>query len=273
MKRSDIYPHRIAATGFSVVELLVVIAMVLVLVGLLVGGLATARFRARVTVCANHFRQWGIAANLYAQEDRQQRLPSFPLPLEKFANKRYGDLAPWFVSLQMGTNLSAYGVSLPLWFCPAKRNGRGFQLANEHFKARHPGQTLTTVEELTEVWREQAEFFGAIDYCWWVPRPLTGSTEVYPDPKLCRSRVPDGWPTRLEDPAGASQPILTDWALGSWNDDLTEVEIQEGNGGHEFPAYRTVRSLNALFVDGRVETRKRKELNWQIQTGRHAVLY
>ena len=263
---------RRAALGFTLIELLVTLAIIAILAGLSLGGLATARFRSRVTVCANNFRQWGIAVNLYAQEDTQGRLPAFSLPLELFAAKRYDDLYPWLVSLQMGTNMARHGVTVPMWFCPAKRGGISFRNTQNHFESMGRVGKLSTVEDLTEVWRSQFTFFAGIDYCWWVPRPLDGSTEVYPDPKLSKCRLQVGWPTRLEAASGAIQPILTDWAIGYWNEGGTAIEISGGNGGHEFPPFMTTRSLNALFVDGHVETRLRKKLDWQLQLGRGAVM-
>jgi prepilin-type N-terminal cleavage/methylation domain-containing protein/prepilin-type processing-associated H-X9-DG protein len=258
------------AIAFTLVELLVVIGILGVLAALVFGGVAEGRFRSRVTSCANNYRQWGIAATLYAGEDSRGRLPAFPLPLAKFAGNGYGELDPWFVSLAMATNMARFGVSVPMWFCPA----RPFflQNANALFAREHAGRSLVTVDDLTEYWRSTSHFFGAIEHCWWVPRPLEGSKEVYPDPKLVKSRIQDGWPIRLEDPAGPVQPILTDSCFGLWNEQRTQVDI---NGrGHSFPASSLgsqgtfVRNINLLFVDGHVETRGRKSIQWQIEGAR-----
>ncbi|MCX8107238.1 MAG: type II secretion system GspH family protein [Verrucomicrobiae bacterium] len=52
--------------AFTLVELLVVIAVIGILVGLLLPGLAAAKEKSRRTACSNNIRQFIIAAHLYA---------------------------------------------------------------------------------------------------------------------------------------------------------------------------------------------------------------
>src|SRR5262245_20420295 len=60
---------RRADAAFSLVRLLVVIAVVAVLAGLLLPGLARAKGKARSTRCSNNLRQWGLALGVYADEN------------------------------------------------------------------------------------------------------------------------------------------------------------------------------------------------------------
>lgn len=60
--------------GFSLIELLVVVAIIAVLAGLLLPGLARARAQAGRTACANQLRQLNLAARLYA-DDHSSALP------------------------------------------------------------------------------------------------------------------------------------------------------------------------------------------------------
>lgn len=52
-------------TGFSLIELLIVIAIIAVLVSLIMAAAQTAREAANKAVCSNNLRQMGIAANSY----------------------------------------------------------------------------------------------------------------------------------------------------------------------------------------------------------------
>ncbi len=62
-------PHGLrAGQGFTLVELLTVVAIIAVLGALLLPALRGARDSARTTVCLNHLRQLGIVANLYAND-------------------------------------------------------------------------------------------------------------------------------------------------------------------------------------------------------------
>ena len=61
--------------GFTLLELLVVIAMIAVLVALLLPALSSAKERARRASCLNNIRQFILATHLYAH-DNEDQLPS-----------------------------------------------------------------------------------------------------------------------------------------------------------------------------------------------------
>ncbi len=254
-------PSPLLILGFTLLELLTVVGIIGILIGLVMPSLSYARFRAKVTTCSNNYRQWGISVNIYAHDDRASRLPAFEIPISIPTAADEG-LMPWHVSLQMGTNLAAYGVSVPLWFCPARP--QLLKICSDQFQITHPGEAISTIDELTSAWTRAGRGtnrYAVIDHSWFVPRPLRGSATSYPDPKhdLCNNAV--GWPVHLEDPSGFSQPILTDSVLGDAMEKSNQV-----NGfsfGHQYPSFWT-RNINLLFVDGHVVTRSRSKLQWQI---------
>ena len=240
-------------TGFSLVELLVVLAVIGVLAGLILPSLFRARFNTKVTVCLNQYRQWGIAAGVYAADDGKGRLPSFRLPTDTLSF-----IDPWIVAMEMVTNMAPHGVTVPMWFCPTRP--RRLEVRQANFRWMRGRELVTPADLVDEFVNVQKVAYYGADLMWWIPRPLGESLE-FPDPTRLQVRTPDPWPRRLEDPTVSTQPMISDWYLGNWDADRQVVEIRNNSGGHQWAG--SLRGLNVGFADGHVETRPRELLKWQ----------
>ena len=121
------------AQAFTLLELLVTVAVLAILASLILPALGRAKDRGRAIVCLNNLRQWSLATQLYAL-DHDDFLPpeGTPNPGESSTNSgwyiqlpRQLDL-PRYHDMRWRTN-AAVNPGWSVWICPAnprRSNGR-----------------------------------------------------------------------------------------------------------------------------------------------------
>ena len=248
---SEIMPSPRAARraqAFTLIELLVVIAIIAILAALLLPALSRAKFKAKVINCTSNFRQWGLVATLYANDDEKNRLPSFKLAITTGAN-------PWDVASTTVSNLEPYGLTVPLWFCPVRPDE--YAAANVWALA-NLGHGLGSPKDLQDYQTRRYGTFALMYHSWYVPRPMS-SGAYFPVPNGSNSRLPDGWPGTTSDPMAARAPIITD--LCAISGAVTSLSAGTVSGGHKFN--NQVESVNVTFGDCHTETINNKRIQWQ----------
>jgi len=100
-------------TGFTLIELLIVIAIIALLMAILMPGLNLAKEQGRATVCRTNLKQWGLIANIYAEQNDGLFWSGSLVP---------NALGYWWIA-QLDKNTQNWKNN-KIWFCPNAKKPR-----------------------------------------------------------------------------------------------------------------------------------------------------
>lgn len=158
--------------AFTLVELLVVIALILLLAALLYPVFRSVRDRANTVSCSSRLRQIGFAMQMYSQDNDES------MPLGAYPSNP--DLQPGIWDVSWHDELAPYARSWEPFFCPAAPNGinyrwshgvnryiSGYQWALKASQIPIPADVPYTAEKASGSWAFFAPFEEGLAY--WEP--------------------------------------------------------------------------------------------------------
>ncbi|MFH1739574.1 MAG: type II secretion system protein [bacterium] len=241
--------------AFTLVELLVVVAIIALLMAILSPALTLAKQRARAVVCQSNLQQWGVVFSMYTNEHHGRFFEgAVPAGVDDSARGRWMDALRWYYSNQ------------PKIRCCPTASKTQFELndAGEQIQVRQKGTFVAWGVFDGSSWTTKGDY-GSYGLNRWVTNPLAG---VSP-----RDRPTEyNWRT-CDVPCGSDIPMFLDchW-VGGWPE-LASNEPPKFDGDWDSGRVNNIKrfclnrhngATNGLFMDLSIRRVGLKEL-WKLK--------
>lgn len=228
MTRSPLRARRTA--GFTLIELMIVVAIIGILAGLMTGAIGYVQDSARRNECLNNLRQWGGAMSMYLDEHRSRTFPTYETTLTS-------DTA-WFNVLPPYLERTANTMSYK-------------EMAAQNRAIPHPGEGskgifLCPSDQTSSDEMDQNAYYSSYTMNTWVN---DGSNTK---PRTARLRD-----SQLKFPS--SFVVMSETCHGEQGGVDPSTLVDETTGDS---AFRHNKSINLLFADGHASTHARSAI-WQ----------
>jgi prepilin-type N-terminal cleavage/methylation domain-containing protein/prepilin-type processing-associated H-X9-DG protein len=240
--------------AFTLVELLVVVAVIGILAGLLLPALSHAKDKARDINCISNLRQWGIAWRLYTDENQGSFMS--------------GEATNWARGVWVLSLTNAYPNKPSLLLCPKATGRRGPGDLETHTSLDDPnavewgGPTTAYAFPIPDPRDPARSLIASYGLNCWVYNPDTNNIQG-------RLAVLN-WRKYDESPQPSVTPLFSDamWRGGGPHvTDDSPVFNGEWIGVkgefHHFAIARHARGINVLFFDSSVRYTRAKDL-WSL---------
>ena len=218
--------------GFTLVELLVVLAIIGILAGLLLPAIQSAREAARRNQCVNHLKQWGVAMHLY--HDAQGQLPEGAR-----SNPRHTWVMKLWPYIEQSTLHGQNDLTIPFYVEPGTIAYKLDGLTGQYVSLYYCPTDVGSDQTVGRYQRRRGNYvvnWGNVAYGWPVmPSGLAPFSHENGDHRHPRE-------TALADVTdGTSQTLLMSETLKAWSNEDNDWrgDIQNDHGNFRFQTITT----------------------------------